>query len=124
MSRRILACGSMLACIALFPGCAPRSVSYSADVRPILARHCLECHAPGGAGARASGFDVSSHASLMKGGKFGPFVVPGDPVGSNLIVLVEGRADPSIQMPHGRPKLDAREIQVLKDWVQQGAKDN
>lgn len=124
MSTRIPACGTLLACIALLPACAPKSVSYEADVRPILARHCLECHAHGGAGTKASGFDVSNYASLMRGGRFGPFVVPGDPVGSNLIVLVEGRADPSIQMPHGRAKLDAREIQVLKDWVRQGAKDN
>jgi mono/diheme cytochrome c family protein len=125
MSRHIAVCGAVLAFIALFAAaCAPRGVSFSADVRPILEKHCIECHAPGGAGYEASAFDVSNHPSLLKGGKFGPFVVPGDTLGSNLIILVEGRADPSIQMPHGRTKLDEQEIEVLKAWVEQGAKNN
>jgi hypothetical protein len=123
MSRRIRDSGAMLACIALSSACAPRTVSFSADVQPILEKHCIECHAPGGAGYEASGFDVSNYESLMKGGKFGPFVVPGDPIGSNLIILVEGRADPSIQMPHGRAKLEEREVEVLKAWIKQGAKN-
>jgi hypothetical protein len=60
----------------------------------------------------------------MKGGKFGPFVIPGDPLTSTLNMLVEGRADPSIRMPHGRGTLTDREIETLRDWVQQGAKNN
>jgi hypothetical protein len=108
----------------MLDACAPRDVSFSADVQPILKQYCLECHVPGGAGYLASGYDMSSYENFMKGGQFGPFVIPGDAVASNLIILVEGRAHPSIRMPHGREKLSESEIEVLKSWVQQGAKNN
>jgi hypothetical protein len=124
MIRHVGDGGAIIVCVSLLAACAPRNVSFSADVRPILEQRCFECHLPGGAGYVASGFDMSSYESLMKGGKFGPFVVPGDPFSSNLIVLVEGRADPSIHMPQGREKLGERDIETLKVWVQEGAKNN
>jgi hypothetical protein len=122
MDLRFSVCAAALAMAVA--ACAPRGISYQADVRPILEQHCLECHAPGGAGQVASGFDMSSYESLMRGGKFGPFVVPGDVLASNLIILVEGRAHPSITMPHGRGKIPAADIEVLKTWVQEGARNN
>jgi hypothetical protein len=67
---------------------------------------------------------MSSYESMMKGGKFGTFVVPGDPLTSTLNMLVEGRAHASIHMPRGREKLSDREIEILKAWVKEGAKNN
>ena len=116
--------GMTLICLFMLGACAPRNVSFSADVQPILKQYCLECHVPGGAGYLASGYDMSSYETFMRGGKFGAFVIPGDPLDSNLIILVEGRAHPTIRMPHGREKLSESEIEVLKAWVQQGAKNN
>ena len=104
--------------------CSPGNVSFSREVQPILKARCLECHVPGGAGYAASGFDMSSYETLMKGGKFGKLVIPGDPLTSTLNMLVEGRADPSIRMPHGRGKLPDREIEILRVWVKEGAKNN
>jgi hypothetical protein len=124
MFRRIEICGAMLPVLFLLGACSPRDISYSADVRPILEKYCLDCHVPGGAGHAASGFDMSSYESLMKGGNFGPFVIPGDPLTSTLNMLVEGRADPSIRMPHGRGALTEDEIETLRVWVQQGARNN
>ncbi len=124
MIMRSRVCGTMLACLFMLGACSPRNVSFTADVQPILKQYCLECHVPGGPGYAASGFDMSSYEALMKGGKFGAFVIPGDPFASNLMILVEGRAHPSIRMPHGREKLSDREIEVLKVWVQEGAKNN
>ena len=124
MITRTRLCGATIAGLCLLGACAPRDVSFSADVQPILKQYCLDCHVPGGAGFDASGFDMSSHESLMKGGKYGALVIPGDSLGSNLMILVEGRAHPSIRMPHGREKLNEREIELLKTWVQEGAKNN
>jgi hypothetical protein len=124
MVTRARVWGLMLICLFMLGACAPRNVSFSADVQPILKQYCLECHVPGGAGYLASGYDMSSYETFMKGGKFGAFVIPGDPLDSNLIILVEGRAHPTIRMPHGREKLSESEIEVLKAWVQQGAKNN
>ena len=117
-------CGAIIVCVMMLAACAPRNVSFSADVQPILKQRCFECHLAGGTGYTASGFDMSSYESLMKGGKFGPFVIPGDPFTSTMNMLVEGRAHPSIHMPHGREKLSDREIEILRVWVQEGAKNN
>ena len=51
---------------------------FTADVKPILDKHCAECHMPDGEGAKQSGFQIDSYASIMKGTKFGPVIVPGD----------------------------------------------
>lgn len=114
----------LLVAAASLAGCGPRNVSYSKDVRPILAANCLECHAPGKPGTLASGLDMSSYESLMKGTKFGPVVKPGDPLTSALNMLVEGRVDPKIRMPHGKAKLADKDLEVLKTWVAEGAKNN
>ena len=99
-------------------------ISYSNDVKPILDQHCLECHTAEGAGTLASGFNMANYEDLMKGTKFGPMVIANDPEGSNLLVLIEGRADPSISMPHGKKSIPAQDIQTIRSWVQQGAKNN
>ena len=102
----------------------PRQVRYKADVQPLLNKHCLECHAPGGLGFAASGFSLIDYEGLLAGTRYGPMVVPGDPQSSNLLILIEGRADPSIQMPHGGKKMPAAEIEVLRNWIAQGAPNN
>ena len=60
----------------------------------------------------------------MTGTMHGAIVVAGEPVRSNLIVLIEGRADPSLRMPHSERPLLKPQIQIIRDWVRQGAKDN
>ena len=124
MIRHISDCGAAFVCVITLSACSPRNVSFSEDVQPILKQYCLECHVPGGRGYDASGFDMRSYETVMKGGKFGTFVIPGDPFTSTLNMLVEGRADPSIRMPHGGEKLNDREIAILRVWVQEGAKNN
>jgi hypothetical protein len=116
--------GMLIAAGGLLAACSQKEVSFSRDVQPILNENCRECHTPGGAGFQASGLDVTSYQALMKGGKYGPLVIPGDAFTSTLNMLVEGRADPSLQMPHNRKKLSDQDIQILKDWVDQGAKNN
>ena len=101
------------------------TVSYRTDVAPILDKHCKSCHVPGEAGYVVSGFELGSYDSLMKGTQFGPVVLPGDPLTSVLVMLIEGRADPSLRMPHGGAStLTADEILAIRRWVEQGAKNN
>lgn len=101
------------------------TVSYRSDVAPILDKHCKSCHVPGEAGYVVSGFELGSYDSLMKGTQFGPVVLPGDPLTSVLVMLIEGRADPSLRMPHGNAStLTADEILAIRRWVEQGAKNN
>jgi len=107
-------------------GCgSEKAVSFSQDVKPIIEQNCLECHKAGGRGQAASGFSMESYDELMKGTNFGPMVIAGDAEGSNVLVLVEGRADPSISMPHGeQDPISRQDIQTIRSWINQGAKDN
>lgn len=101
------------------------AVSYARDVEPILRANCLSCHQEGGAGFEASGFSMASYDELMKGTHYGPMIVAGDSEGSNLVVLMEGRADPSISMPHGRVEpVSKADIETIRRWIDQGAKEN
>jgi hypothetical protein len=109
----------------LLGGCNEVStVSFAKDVKPIIDKHCMECHLPGGKGNVASGFLVESYASVMKGTKFGPVIVPGDAISSSLYRLVAGEVDPSIRMPHGKEAIPGTEVALIERWIEQGAKDN
>lgn len=101
------------------------TVSYARDVEPILQANCLSCHQAGGAGFEASGFSMASYDELMKGTQYGAMIVAGDSEGSNLLVLMEGRADPSISMPHGSMEpIGKADIDTIRRWIDQGAKKN
>ncbi len=103
---------------------AARQVSYQLDVYPIIQSHCLKCHKTGGAGFEASGLDLRSYDNLMKGTRHGAIVVPGNPVASTLMVLIDGRADKSIRMPHNERPLLKPQVEIIRDWIRQGAQNN
>ena len=121
---RLLRILALAAAPLALTACKGKTVSYSEDVKPILDQYCLECHREGGQGQVASGLSMENYASLMRGTRNGPMIIPGDSLGSNLVVLIEGRADPSIQMPHGRDRIPQAKIDTIKTWIDQGAKNN
>ena len=91
----------------------------------VIADLCKDCHVPGGMGYEASGFDVTSYETLMKGTDHGSVIVPGDPVMSNMMVLIDGRASGSLRMPHQEhSEPTAQERTKLRRWISQGAQDN
>ena len=107
-------------------GCArEEAVSFSQDVKPIIDQNCLSCHKEGGEGFEASGFSMVTYDDLMKGTNFGPMIVGGDSAGSNMVVLMEGRADPSISKPHGAMEpVNKADIEIIRLWIDQGAINN
>lgn len=117
-----LGIGALL--VGSLAGCGAKDVSYRAKVQPVLEKYCIECHKPGGEGFEKSGQDMSSYAALMRGTKFGATVKANDSFTSALVMLIEGRADSSIKMPHNREPIPADDIKTIKMWIDQGAKDN
>ncbi len=114
----------LLASCALLGACGQKQLSFKADVQPILKQYCLECHGAGGQGTVVSGLDLTTYETLMKGTRYGSIVKPGDSLSSVLIMLVEGRANPAIKMPHGKETLPKERVATLRAWVEQGAKNN
>ncbi|MBK1694154.1 hypothetical protein CKO09_05295 [Chromatium weissei] len=108
----------------LMTGCNEQTVSFQKDIKPLLDTNCAECHLKAGKGYEASGFFIESYETLMKGTKFGPVVVAGDPASSSLYRLVSGEVDKSIQMPHNKAPLSAEKIALIEHWIAQGAKNN
>jgi mono/diheme cytochrome c family protein len=99
-------------------------VSFKSQVKPILDANCLECHTTNGPGTLASGLDMTSYETLMKGTKYGPVIVEGNAESSTFYRLIAGKVDPSIRMPHGKEKIADDNIALIENWIQQGAKNN
>jgi hypothetical protein len=111
--------------LARAAGGAAAPVSFKDDVRPIFQVYCASCHqAPDGEGYKASELDLTSYKGLMKGTKYGPMVIPGDPENSNLMRLLDWRASPQLRMPHAKKQLALDERNTIRTWIHQGAKDN
>jgi hypothetical protein len=105
-----------LAFAALAPDPARDAARYfDARVAPILTRRCLGCHNEELKNGNISFLDRDS---LIRGGSRGPAIVPGRPQDSVLMDVL--RHDCEIQMPPG-PKLPAKEIAVLAEWIRRGA---
>ena len=67
---------------------------------------------------------MATKAGMLKGGKDGVALVPGDPAKSLLVMLMrhEGPADDPMPMPPApRPKVSDGEIAVVEQWVKAGA---
>lgn len=131
MNSRKLLVSALVLGLGLLAGCSKeqsnKPVSFQKDVHPILKASCAECHtAPSGEGYQKSGLAVGTYEELMKGTKMGPVIIPGQSLNSSLNRLVEGRpgVDPSIQMPHGKVKLPEEKLVIIRQWVDQGAKNN
>jgi len=107
---------------AAAPAQAP--VSFKQDVQPIFQANCVRCHSPGGEGTKASGLDLTRYAGVMKGTKYGPMIVPGEPGNSNLMWLLDWKASPQLRMPHGKAQLPEHQRDIIRAWIAQGAKDN
>jgi len=111
--------------LATLPALAAEEVSYKKDIYPIINDYCLSCHKPGGKGYKKSGLDMRTYSSLMKGTKFGSVIKPGDSYTSIFNQVVEGRVHPSLKMPYGMSGGLAKDkIELMRKWVQQGAKNN
>lgn len=110
------------------PACAAtqaaQKISFAEDVLPVFRERCVACHQPGGEGFQKSGLDLTSYEGLMKGTKNGPMVIPGEPETSNIMWLLDWRADPELRMPHNKKKLSICDRDTIRTWIRQGAKNN
>jgi len=89
---------------------------FETRVRPVLANNCSVCH---GDKAPQGGLNLRSQAGMLKGGKRGAALIPGDPNNSPLIQAIRYE-NPHLKMPPAK-KLPAPQIADLTRWVQMGA---
>lgn len=110
--------GLLLLPIASAAGDAPPQPDYATQIKPLLARHCADCH---GLKKQQSGLRIDSGRALLIGGDSGPAIIPMDSAKSLLVHAVTGTEGASKMPPEG-PGLTAAEVQLLRDWIAAGAK--
>jgi hypothetical protein len=93
--------------------CQAATPTFQHEILPLLEKKCLTCH---GTGKTAmAGLDLRTLTAVMAGGNRGPVVVPGNPEGSKLWVMVRDG-----KMPMGGSPLSAVEIQMIREWIEKG----
>ena len=100
--------------------------SYASDIQPIWTASCVGCHGFGGdAGLNLSG--GSSYANLVNVAstqdRTKMRILPGDATNSWMVMKIENRQTVGGKMPPSG-SLTANQIQNIKNWVTQGAKNN
>ena len=112
MHQRDLWIGCVFAITLCAEVCAEVVVDFDAQIAPILARRCLECHFGDAAEAK---LDLSNHKAMLNGGESGEALRPGDPQQSLI-----WRRIVKDEMPEGSP-LPADEKELIATWIRQGA---
>jgi hypothetical protein len=92
------------------------NVSFANQVLPILQTYCVECH--GGVRTR-EGLNVTSYDALMAGSFNGAVIIPGNANDSLTVQLIAAG-----EMPERGPAVSSAELQLIIDWINQGAQNN
>ena len=142
--NRLWSAGLALCAALLIGACddddpvSPEPVSFSADVQPIFTASCIGCHddtPPASLPLVASvAYDTIVDVAAVQD-TLDPIldrIEPGDPEASFLIHKIQGThtavGGRGVRMPAGcpgsRPCLSAAEIQLIRQWVLEGALNN
>ena len=108
-----------------------RPIDFKTEIRPLLdgarppTKGCKNCHYPGVGtqeGFLETGFDAHAFKTLRNGGRFSGtnILVPGKPCSSIIVQKLRGSA-PGPRMPKDGPFWGPKEIQLVMDWIAQGA---
>jgi mono/diheme cytochrome c family protein len=114
--RQLLRIGPVVGMGGLIAALFAQSDPAEKTARSILETKCAACHGP----ARMSDLDVRDRATILKGGKRGPAIVPGKADESLLYQAVRRQGE--LQMPPGKTALTAAEVNAIRDWINSGAK--
>lgn len=93
------------------------TVSFTNDVLPIIRSRCSACH--GGSQGTEEGLELTNYENIMAGSDNGPVVIAGDAANSLLVELIVEQ-----EMPKRGPKLTPPQVQLIIDWVNEGALNN
>lgn len=115
---KFMTCFSLLLFVATAQAAEP--VSFEREVLPLLERRCNKCHHDD---EQSGGLDLTRLETMLRGGdELGAAIVPGQPDESPLIQVLTGVREPA--MPENGDPLPAAEIELLRRWIAEGAKDD
>ncbi len=110
-----------IALISLVISCdfwADQKIDYSTQVKPIFNKKCIACH--GGVKQKA-GFSLLFREEALGNTESGkPAIIPGNPKESELIRRISLN-DPEERMPYKHEPLSKEDINILTQWIEEGA---
>ena len=101
-------------------GSASQIDFFEANIRPVLIKHCYECHSAE-AGEAKGGLRLDSKPGWLVGGDSGPAIIPGKPNESHVLLAINYSGDMSEMPPKSR--LPSKVIQDFSQWIENGAVD-
>jgi len=98
-------------------------VSYAKEIVPIIQKHCISCHSSDE--ERPSELYMDSFDALMKGGRHGKCIIPGNAKESIVYQKIQPNPPFGRWMPPPKKlKLSPEQIDLFRLWIDQGAKNN
>jgi hypothetical protein len=98
---------------------ASKPIDYNTQVKPLLNKQCITCH---GGVKRQAGFSLLFRSDALDKTESGkPAIIPGDPQHSEFIRRLTLK-DPEERMPYKHPPLSKEQIDMLTQWVKEGAR--
>ena len=95
-----------------------KTVDYNTEVKPLFNKKCITCH---GGVKKESGFSVLFRSEALAKAESGKLaIVPGDPDNSEMIRRITSK-DPEERMPYEHAPLSSEEIDMLRQWIKEGA---
>ncbi len=92
---------------------------FETHIRPVLASTCYDCHGPE---HQKGGLRLDWREGVLKGGKRGPAIVPGD-VENSLLIQAIAHTHAELKMPKAGDPLSAATVEKFREWVRMGAPD-
>ncbi|MBL0743528.1 DUF1553 domain-containing protein [Chryseolinea lacunae] len=104
--------------LVAFAACREKKIDFSAQVKPILNKHCISCH---GGVKRNANYSLLFRTEALDTAESGKHpIVPGHPEQSEFIRRITS-TDPEVRMPYKEHPLSAEDIEILKQWIKEGA---
>ena len=116
-SRNLLCWAVLIAILTAAPALLAEP-DYQRDIKPILRDRCYSCHSRL---KQKSDLRLDAGALILKGGKHGAVVVPGNAGSSPLLEKITATAEDERMPPEGKP-LTSDQVALLKDWIAAGAR--
>ena len=101
----------------LLVACPAPGSSFEDGIRPLLIERCGDCHGPD---TQQSSLRLDVRHRALKGGDFGPVIVPGKAAESELIRRITSTDQEKLMPPDGE-RLSAAEVAILTEWIDTGA---
>ena len=95
-----------------------RKISYDKDIRPIFQTHCQGCHQPS---KKGGDYVMTDFSLLLKGGESDETAIVAHKPDESYLIRRISKTDGAAEMPQGKKPLADSEIDLIRQWITQGA---